>query len=84
MPVTGDLFVDVCKHGVRAAQVVANELPVDATFIAASFDPVGFMVWLFVESDTFDEVPENQPVPEHPTPLFEVVRGAGLLALINE
>jgi len=69
--ITPQIFIEFMKHGGDAVSVVQHELPDDAEYVGASFDPLRLSVWLFVSSREFEEVAEHDPVPEHPAPVFQ-------------
>ena len=64
------IAVEIAKHGPNHVAVVDHALPEDATAVHATFDPQRDLVWVFVESETFDLVEELGVVPEHPRPTF--------------
>jgi hypothetical protein len=68
--VTGEFFVETMKHGLDAVVIVDNALPEDTVYVGATFDPASLVVWLIVESATFDEVPESAAIPEHKSVVF--------------
>lgn len=70
--VNAKMYVDVMKDGwATGVHVIANALPVDAGVVACSFEMTTLWVWIIVESESFDPVPDGEVIPIHPDPVFE-------------
>lgn len=63
-------FVEIMMHGSEAVDVVADALPEGTGYIMATWDPIGAVVWIIVEHDSFDPITEGEIIPEHPAPVF--------------
>lgn len=64
------LIVELAKHSGCHVTVVDHELPEDAIAIHVMYDPRDNLVWVLVESKTFDLIEEAAIVPKHPQPTF--------------
>ena len=72
--VTPDLFVEMAKAKTAiVTKVIEHALPADAEYVMATFDLVGGLVWIWVQSESFDIVPVNAKIPELPAPIFEKI-----------
>lgn len=74
LEVMPDFLIEICMDKLpQLTRVVANPLPNDARLVRCGISAWG-MVYLIIESDTWDEVPRNGPIPRLEPPLFETVR----------
>ena len=67
------LFVEFCKHGIDALKVTANALPEDAKCVRMFTDDTiaGGRLGMVLESASFKELKEGDPIPILPDPVFE-------------
>lgn len=73
IPFSGQAAVELLKASDAAfVRVVENGLPRDARFVRAALDEHGY-VWLIVESESFAEVQEPEPIPLLKAATFEKV-----------
>ena len=58
-------LADLFREGARTYRVVKDAVPADAQVVSVHFDfsMAPAMIFMLVESDSFDEVPEGQPWP---------------------
>lgn len=64
------MFVEISKHGLAAAQVVQNPLPEDAQYSHTAYDLAHDQFYVFVTSESFEDVDEGAIVPVHPDIVF--------------
>lgn len=73
VPATADVLLELMKHGTsgRPLDVIEHALPEDATIYDLRVDmKVWGMIYVVVESATFEAVADGEPIPMHPTPVF--------------
>jgi len=63
-----DIILDMCKQG--ASALCVKGVPVTATFRGVAHDPQNNCWVIFLEDESFDEVPENLEIPIHDYPEF--------------
>ncbi len=68
---TPEFFVDLCKHGGEAVDVVQHRLPSDAQIVRCAYDLERDLVWVAIRSETFAVIPDGDIIPEHPQVLFQ-------------
>lgn len=68
--ISPQMFVEAMIHGLRAAVVVENGLPEGTEYAHSAYDFNTDTVWVFVRHESFADVPDGQPVPEHPLTTF--------------
>lgn len=76
MRVTAQWYLEMCKGGTNVSQrsrIVAHALPADTKLIAIAPNNQGQCV-LFIESASFEDLPDDAPMPEQPTTQFELLR----------
>ena len=54
-------------------RIIGSGLPREARLMQTSIDPMTGMIQLFVASAEFDEVPNGEIPPIHPSPVFSRV-----------
>lgn len=70
---SGVAAVEFCKATPADwIRVVEHAVPSDARFIRAATDEHGW-IWVVIESESFSDVPEGQPIPELPATTFQRV-----------
>jgi hypothetical protein len=59
--------------GCRRFETIANALPLDVRVTGVSVEGADIIV-LQIESESFDLVPDGEPIPEHPAPVIRQIR----------
>lgn len=72
LTVSGQMFTEICKRGMRNFGVIQNALPADAEFKYAYPAPIPYngVIHLVLESGQFKKIKEGEPLPVLPDPVF--------------
>lgn len=75
--ITPEVIVKWCTAGEQPAMLTENGLPRDAKVLGTGgpqswfYDPYYHSIAIVIESESFPEVPEGQPLPTLPVPQFK-------------
>jgi hypothetical protein len=69
--VTPEVLIEMMKHGMDACRIVENGLPPDAKFVSVHIDHD--MIWIIVQSDSFEYIGPTDMIPELPRTVFTKV-----------
>lgn len=69
------IFIEMCKLGTEKVRIIKDALPEDTKYVRCyTNDDSGWgAIYLVIESQTFDELKEGDPIPLIPGPIFERV-----------
>lgn len=66
--VTPEFLIMMMKHGINAARIVENPLPLDAKFVSAHVEHG--LIWIIVQSDSLPYIGPLEMIPQFPSTVF--------------